>query len=107
MIHVLATVLVKEDRFSEALDCYRYLVPLVFEKEPGCFEYTPTIDHDLGLANQDKNLARILVIERWRSEEDFRKHLAMAHCVEFRARIRPYLAEGITVAITRPALEPP
>ena len=105
MIHVLATVLIKEECLPQALDCYRYLVPLVLEKEAGCIEYTPTMDHDLGLANQNRTPTRILVTERWQSEEDFRAHLGMPHCVEFRARIQPCLAEGITVTVTRPALE--
>ncbi len=105
MIHVLATVLLKEGCLPDALDCYRYLVPQVLEKEPGCLEYTPTVDHDLGLVNQDKEPTRILVAERWQSETDFRAHLAMPHCVEFRARITPYLAERISVSVTRPALE--
>lgn len=107
MIHVLATVLIKDGCLPEALDCYQYLVPQVLEKEPGCLEYVPTVDHDLGLANQDRVPARILVAERWQSETDFRAHLTMPHCVEFRARIAPYLAEGISVLITRPALEMP
>ena len=107
MIHVLATVLIKEGHLPEALDCYRYLVPQVLEKEPGCLEYIPTVDHDLGLANQDRAPTRILVAERWQSETDFRAHLAMPHCAEFRARIAPYLAERISVSITRPALEMP
>ena len=105
MIHVLATVPIKEGGLPDALNCYRYLVPLVLEKEPGCLEYTPTVDHNLELPNQSTNPDRILVTERWRSEADFRAHLAMPHCVEFRARIRPYLADAITITATRPALE--
>ncbi len=107
MIHVLATVPVKEGCLPDALDCYRYLVPLVLEKEPGCIEYTPTLDHNLELPNQSTNPDRILVCERWRSEADFRAHLAMPHCAEFRARIRPYLADSITITATRPALASP
>ena len=104
MIHVLATVLVKKGCLSDALNCYRYLVPLVLEKESGCIEYSPTLDYSLGISNQSINPDRILVTERWRSEQDFRAHLAMPHCEEFRTRIQPYLAEGITVEVTCAAL---
>lgn len=104
MIHVLATVPVKQGCLPDALNCYRLLVPLVLAKESGCLEYTPTVDHDLALPNQRTNPDRILVTERWRSEADFRAHLAMPHCAEFRARMRPYLAEAITITVTRPAL---
>ena len=105
MIYVLATALVKEKCLAEALECYRYLVPLVLEKEPGCLEYTPTLNHHLGLSNQDKAPGRILQTERWHRVEDFHAQLGMPHCVEFRARIQPCLFEGIRVTATRPALE--
>lgn len=107
MIHVLATVLIKEGCLPDALNCYRYLVPLVLEKEPGCFEYMPTTDRNLGLPNQNTNPDRILVTERWRSEEDFRAHLKMPHSAEFRSRIQPYLVKGITVDVTCTALALP
>lgn len=107
MIHVLATVLVKEGSLPDALNCYRFLVPLVLENESGCIEYTPTVDRDLRLPNQSTNPDRILVTERWRSEADFRAHLAMPHCAEFRTRIQPYLADPITITATRSALASP
>lgn len=104
MIYVLATALIREGRLLDALDCYRYLVPIVLSEESGCLEYTPTTDRNLGLANQNTDPGRILVLERWRSEEDFRAHLAMPHCAEFRSRIQPCLAEPITVKVICAAL---
>ena len=107
MIHVVATVMIKQGCLPQALACYRYLLPLVREMEPGCIEYAPTMDRDLGLDNQDRSPARILVSERWQSEQDFRAHLALPHCIEFRARIRPYLAEEITITVSSSVFELP
>ena len=57
------------------------------------------IDLELGLANQDKDADAIMVSERWRSVEDFKAHLAMDHCVAFRAMIAPYLSRGIRIRV--------
>ena len=104
MIHVFATVKIKAGFLQKALECYRFLVPSVLKNEPGCIEYSPTIDYDLGLSNQDRNESLIFVAECWKSAEDFRAHLSMEHCVEFRKRIAPYLDEGIRIRVTQPAI---
>ena len=54
MIHVLAFVRVKPQALAAALACYRAFVPRVIANEPGCLEYTPTVDCDLGLRNQQE-----------------------------------------------------
>ena len=104
MIYVFATVRIKEGSIEQVLDCYRDLVPAVMKEEPGCLEYVPLIDVDTGLPNQEKDSSRILVAERWKSLEDFRKHIVMPHSVTFRSRIEPLLTERITVKIVQPAL---
>ena len=99
MICVFASVSIRPGFLRQALDCYRFLVPAVMIKEPGCLEYRPLIDLELGLANQDKDADAIMVSERWRSVEDFKAHLAMDHCVAFRAMIAPYLSRGIRIRV--------
>ena len=101
MIHVLATARIREGCMAQALDCYRVLVPLVLANEPGCLAYRPTSDTHLGLGNQDLCAGEILVVEQWRSIDDFRQHLQMAHCAAFRQKIAPFLREGIRVRITQ------
>ena len=104
MIRVFASVSIRPGCLRQALDCYRFLVPAVMAKEPGCLEYRPLIDLDLGLANQDKDVDAILVSERWRSVEDFKAHLAMEHCVAFREMIAPYLSRGIRIRVMQEAV---
>ena len=101
MIYVFATARIKAGHLPEALACYQQLVPVVLANEPGCLEYSPTLNFDLGLPNQEGDDRQIHVLERWHSVEDFRAHLGMAHCLEFRKRIAPCLEEGIRVRITQ------
>jgi len=104
MIYVVASVRIRKEHLEQALDCYRELVPAVLQNEPGCLEYVPTVDVDIGLPNQEKDAGLILVSERWKSIDDFRAHLGMPHCVVFRAKIELLLAAKITVRIGRSAL---
>ena len=104
MIYVFASVRIRKGCLEQALNCYRELVPAVQEAESGCLEYVPTVDVPMGLPNQDNDDCRILVTERWKSLEDFRKHLGMSHSAAFRTKIQPLLAERITVKIVQPAL---
>jgi len=104
MIYVFANARVKSGCLDQALDCYRDLVPAVRQYEPGCLQYEPTIDVDMGLPNQEKDARAIVVVERWESLEDFRAHLGMPHSASFRVRMEPLLAEKITVRILRRAL---
>ncbi len=104
MIYVFANVRVKSGCLDQALDCYRELVPAIRQHEPGCLQYEPTIDVDMGLPNQEKGVGAIVVVERWESLEDFRAHLGMPHSASFRMRMEPLLAEKITVKVLRGAL---
>lgn len=103
MIHVLAFVSLKPGMVAQALDVYRVLVPKVLANEPGCLEYSPTVDYDLGLPNQEKNPDMVVVTERWNSADDFKAHLNAQHVIEFRVAIKDCL-EKITVKITKDAI---
>lgn len=104
MIHVLAFAHIKPGMMEPALAAYRALVPQVMANEPGCLEYSPTADCDLGLANQELTANLVVVTERWKSVEDFRAHLAgPAHVVEFRAAFKDCV-EKVTLRITRDVL---
>lgn len=104
MIYVHAFVRTKPGMVPQALTCYRALVPQVMAKELGCIEYVPTTDFDLGLPNQNMDKDMIVVVERWKTIEDFRAHLNMRHSIEFRSSIQPILAEGISLKITMSAI---
>ena len=104
MIHVLAFVSIKPGMMEEALNVYRVLVPKVMANEPGCIEYSPTTDFDLGLPNQETDSNMIVVTERWRSIDDFKAHLSgPPHVLEFRAAIKACL-DKTALKITQDAI---
>ena len=104
MIHVLAFASIKPGMLDKALEIYRILVPKVLANEPGCLEYSPTVDYDFGLPNQQKDPNMIVITERWKSIDDFKAHIAgPAHVVEFRAAIKD-CAEKTTLRITQDAI---
>lgn len=104
MIHVLAFVTLKPGMLPVALDAYRVLVPDVLTKEPGCLEYSPTTDLDLGLSFQDQIPNMIVVSERWRSADDFKAHInGPPHVLAFRAAMKDCV-EHTRLRITQDAI---
>ena len=104
MIFVRAVVKIKPGMMTSALGVYRDFVGKVLSGEPGCLAYVPTVDVDTGLPNQMLDPDLITVFERWKTIEDFRAHLAMAHTDEFRIGVRALLAEPVSITVSRRAL---
>ena len=103
MIHVIATICVKAGMLGKVLAQYRQLAPRVLENEPGCAEYSPTLDCDIGLPNQEKGEDSIVVTERWQSVADFRAHLdGPPHVTAFRAAVQGCI-EKVTLRVTEDA----
>jgi quinol monooxygenase YgiN len=50
--------------------------------ESGCLDYAVSADPQAA--------GRILIFERWQSEQDLAEHFRTAHITEFRAAIAPY-----------------
>ena len=104
MINALVFVTIKPQMLEKALAVYRDFVPKVKANEPGCLEYLPITDYDMGLANQEKNPNLIVVIERWKSIADFKAHIdGPPHVAEFRIAIKEYL-EKITMKVMQDAI---
>lgn len=104
MIHVIVFAKMKPGMVPQALEVYRTVVAKTLASEPGCLQYAPTTDYDLGLPNQEKDPDMIVVSARWKSIEDYKAHIAgPQHVLDFRASIKD-LAEKITVKITQDAI---
>jgi quinol monooxygenase YgiN len=94
----------KPGMVPQALELYRTAMTNVMSKEPGCVEYRPTTDYDLGLGNQEKDPDMIVVLARWKTIDDFKAHVAgPQHVSDFRAAIKD-LAEKITLKVTQDAI---
>lgn len=105
MIHVVVFAKMKPGMVPQALDVYRTLVTKTMANEPGCLEYSPTLDYDLGLANQEKDPDMVVVTERWKTIDDFKAHIAgPQHVLDFRAAIKDLLADKLILKITQDAI---
>ena len=87
MIHVIATIRVRDGRLSDFLKIFKMNMIKVRE-EKGCIEYFPTVDISADLPPQllDENV--VTVIERWESLEALRDHLKALHMLTYREKVK-------------------
>ena len=93
MIHVVATVQVKEGKASEFINLFKTIVPLV-KAEKGCIEYFTAIDLPTGLPPQDMNENVVTIIERWESVDHLMAHLATRHMAEHMEKEKDYVEKA-------------
>jgi len=102
MIHVIATIEVKPERFEEFLDIFRANIPAVLA-EDGCIRYELTVDDPdsskLDITPRD-NVAT--VVEAWESIEALTAHMQAPHMKTFFQNTED-LAISIKGAILKPA----
>ena len=102
MIHVLATVFLQPGKRSVFLAELHKIVPQV-RAEKGCYEYTPTIDLETNLPTQSETRHDVVVIvERWENMECLENHLVAPHMMEYRPRVREFIAR-VDLQILEPA----
>lgn len=102
MIHVIATVETKPGKREALLAEFSKIVPLV-HAEAGCIEYGAAVDLPSGIAVQAPVRDNVVVIvEKWQSLETLKAHLQAAHMVEYRTRIKDFVA-GVQLQILQPA----
>jgi len=92
MIHVLASLHIKEGKVAEFIEIFKANIPNVL-KEKGCMEYVPTIDVATGLPPQalDKNV--VTIVEKWNSLDDLRAHLAAPHMLTYGERVKDIVTD--------------
>ena len=92
MIHVLASLQIKEGHVAEFIDIFKANIPNVL-KEQGCIEYAPAIDVPTGLPPQalDKNL--VTIVEKWESLDDLLAHLSAPHMLTYGERVKDIVVD--------------
>ena len=97
MIHVIASITIKDGRLSEFLDIFKSNIPNVI-KESGCIEYVPTIDVGSGLTAQvcDENV--VTIIEKWKTLADLKKHMSSSHMLAYREKVKDHV-ENVSLKI--------
>ena len=87
MIHVLASLQIKEGHLAEFIDFFKANVPNVL-KENGCIAYAPAIDVTSGLSVQVLDANLVTIVEQWNSLDDLRAHLAAPHMRTYEQRVK-------------------
>ena len=97
MIYVIASIHVREGHVPEFVDIFKSNIPLVLEEE-GCIAYVPTVDVETGLPPQEKDANIVTIIEKWRSLEDLKAHLAAPHMLSYREKVKDLVA-GVSLKV--------
>ena len=88
MIHVIATIEIREGRRDEFLKEFHRIVPLV-RQEQGCLEYGPAVDVPTAIAAQGPIREHtVTAIEKWNNLKALQAHLSAPHMAEYRERVR-------------------
>ena len=101
MIHVIASITIKEGRKDEFLQIFKANVENVV-KEKGCIEYAPTVDIDANIPPQilDENV--VTIIEKWESLEALMEHLSAPHMLAYREKVKD-IVENISIKVLQDA----
>ena len=87
MIHVIASIEVKEGCLAEFIEIFKSNIPHVLE-EKGCMEYVPTIDLPTGLPPQALDSNIVTIIEKWDSLADLQTHLTAPHMHVYKEKVK-------------------
>jgi len=101
MIHVIASITIKEGRLAEFLEIFKSNTPNVI-KETGCMEYAPAIDVPSGFTAQTCNANVVTIIEKWNTLEDLKKHMSSPHMLAYREKVKDHV-ENVSLKILKEA----
>jgi quinol monooxygenase YgiN len=101
MIHVLASITVKEGRVDEFLEVFKANIPNVLA-EKGCIEYGPTVDVQTDLEIQVTDPRVVTIVEKWETLDDLKAHLVAPHILNYRERVKD-IVENLSLKIVEPA----
>ncbi len=101
MIHVIASIHIKDGRVAEFLEIFKANIPEV-QREKGCIEYEPTLDLPTGLPPQELHGNVVTIVEKWMSLEDLRTHLAAPHMLTYQKNVKD-LVEKVVLKVLEKA----
>jgi len=86
MIHVIASITVKDTQLESFIEIFKANIPNVM-KENGCIEYSATMDieTDVAIQQTDKNV--VTVIEKWESLSHLKAHFTAPHMLDYKSRV--------------------
>lgn len=93
MISVIATVQCQPGHRADFLKEFNAIVPLV-RAEVGCIEYGATVDAQTPLPNQNTDVDRVTIIEKWESVATLEAHLVAPHMNDYRPKVKDFVASA-------------
>ena len=92
MIYVIASIHIEDGKIMEFIDIFKSNIPRVLEEE-GCIAYAPAVDLPTGLPPQVMDANVVTIIEKWRSLEDLKRHLAAPHMLDYRKKVEDLVSD--------------
>ena len=86
MIHVIASIEVKQGRVLDFIEIFKSNMPNVLQ-EKGCIQYVPCIDIPTKLPPQKMNSLGVTIIEKWESLEDLNAHISSPHMIAYKKKV--------------------
>ncbi len=87
MIHVIASIYVKEGGRTEFVEIFKANVPAVLA-EKGCIEYSPAVDVPTGIPPQELSDNVVTIIEKWECVDDLKAHLIAPHMLSYQEKVQ-------------------
>jgi quinol monooxygenase YgiN len=104
VIHVIATVELHPGTRDRFVREFTLLEPQVTAEE-GCLEYGAAVDVASGLPVQASPRPDVvIIIEKWKTLDALRAHLAAPHMQPYRERVKDYVI-GATLQVLAPVAE--
>lgn len=101
MVHVLASLYIKEGRLAEFIEIFKANVPNVLREE-GCIEYVPAVDLATDIPTQEQNACVVTVIEKWASLDALKAHAVAPHMRAYGEQVQDIL-ESVSLKILQDA----
>ena len=101
MIHVLASITVKESERDAFLEIFKANVPKVLGEE-GCLEYSATVDFPTEVPIQETNANVVTVVEKWETFPHLQAHFTASHMLEYKAKVEG-MVEDVSLKILEDA----
>ncbi|RIK75109.1 MAG: antibiotic biosynthesis monooxygenase [Planctomycetota bacterium] len=100
MIHVIATIEVRDGTRDQFLREFHRLAPIVRD-EDGCIEYVPVIDRATSVSEPPRANV-ITLIEKWSNYEALEAHLQAPHMVRYRNTVKDLIV-SLRIQVFDPA----
>ena len=97
MIHVLASLTIKQGHLAEFIDIFKANIPAVLQ-EKGCIEYALAIDFPTDIPTQEMDGNVATVVEKWESLDALKAHAVAPHMLAYGEKVKDIL-ENVSLKI--------